>query len=82
MHSVRDYLEKQSSDALKGILWTARMQPGWLPDEALVAIWDLLLSRGDLDPETIASSEEMVKEARKRVRSPKKTYDPNLLWCL
>ena len=82
MHSVRDYLGKQSSDALKGILWTARMQPRRLPDEALVAIWDLLLSRGDLDPETIASSEKMVKEARKRVRSPEKTYDPNMLWCL
>jgi hypothetical protein len=82
MHSVRDYLEKQSSDELKGILWTARMQPTLLPDEALVAIWDLLLSRGDLDPETIASSEKMVKEARKRVRSPAKTYDPNMLWYL
>ena len=72
MHSVQDYLDRKSSKELKGILWTARTSSGVVLDETVLAIWDLLISRGDLDPETIETSEEFVEETRKAIKRREK----------
>ena len=81
-HTEQDYLEKQSSEELKGMLWTITMKPQIVTAEAVVAIWELLRKRGDLDPNTIAMAGPIVKKAEKQVKWGRKWFGYNEYWYI